>query len=66
VHARSGDKADNSNVGFFVRHDDEYRWLQSLLTIQKLKELFGNDWNEREGKSRVERCEFPNLLAVHL
>jgi hypothetical protein len=23
VHARSGDKADNSNVGFFVRHPDE-------------------------------------------
>ncbi|KAF2653250.1 DUF1446-domain-containing protein [Lophiostoma macrostomum CBS 122681] len=65
VHARSGDKADNSNVGFFVRHEDEYPWLQSLLTIESLEELFGNDWNGREGKSRVERCEFPNLLAVH-
>ncbi|KAF2096430.1 DUF1446-domain-containing protein [Rhizodiscina lignyota] len=65
VHARSGDKADNSNVGFFVRHEDEYPWLQSLLTVAKIKELFGKDWEGREGKSRVERCEFPNLLAVH-
>ncbi|KAF2992970.1 hypothetical protein E8E13_000153 [Curvularia kusanoi] len=66
VHARSGDKADNSNVGFFVRHDDEYPWLKSMLTVSKLKELLGQDWEGREGKSVVERCEFPNILAVHL
>jgi hypothetical protein len=54
------------NVGFFVRHEDEYPWLQTLLTVAKIKELFGRDWDGREGKSRVERCEFPNLLAVHL
>lgn len=66
VHARSGDKADNSNVGFFVRHEDEYPWLQSLLTVSKIKELFGKDWHGRDSKSRVERCEFPKLLAVHL
>ncbi len=41
VHARSGDKANNSNVGFFVRYEDEYPWLQSLLTVSYLKQLFG-------------------------
>lgn len=66
VHARSGDKANNSNVGFFVRHEDEYPWLQSLMTIPKIKELFGRDWEGREAHSKVERCEFPKLLAVHL
>lgn len=66
VHARSGDKADNSNVGLFVRHEDEYPWLKSLLTISKLKELFAQDWKEREGISLIERCEFPHVLAVHL
>lgn len=66
VHARSGDKADNSNVGFFVRHEDEYPWLQSMLTVNKLKELFGKDWERKQGISQVERCEFPKLLAVHL
>ena len=66
VHARSGDKANNSNVGFFVRHDDEYPWLQSLLTVDKLKALFGDDWEVGDTSRRTERCEFPNLLAVHL
>lgn len=62
VHARSGDKGNNLNVGFFVRHEDEYPWLQSLLTVDKLKELLGNE--NREG-IRIERCEFPLLKAVH-
>ncbi|KAH0392576.1 DUF1446-domain-containing protein, partial [Aureobasidium melanogenum] len=61
VHARSGDKANNSNVGFFVRHADEYPWLQSLLTVDKLKELLQDDY----AGNRIERCEFPNILAVH-
>lgn len=65
VHARSGDKANNSNVGFFVRNGDEYPWLQSLLTVEKLKELFGDDWKTGNAARKVERCEFPNLLAVH-
>ena len=62
VHARSGDKANNSNVGFFVRHADEYPWLQSLLTVDKLKELLQDDY----AGHTIERCEFPNILAVHL
>lgn len=64
VHARSGDKADNSNVGFFVRHEDEYPWLQSFLTVSRLKELFADDWPENN-EPPVERCEFPHILAVH-
>jgi hypothetical protein len=63
VHARSGDKGNNSNVGFFVRHADEYPWLQSFLTAERLRALFEDDW---KSESRVERCEFPNILAVHL
>lgn len=62
VHARSGDKANNSNIGFFVRHPDEYPWLQSFLTIPRLQWLFGKDWKDG---LKVERCEFPGILAVH-
>jgi len=62
VHARSGDKANNSNVGFFVRNETEYPWLQSLSTVEKLKELLGKDY----GGQRIERVEFPGILAVHL
>ncbi|KAH7409756.1 hypothetical protein BKA64DRAFT_571134 [Cadophora sp. MPI-SDFR-AT-0126] len=65
VHARSGDKANNSNVGFFVRHKDEYLWLQSLLTVERLKLLLGDDWTKGDQTRRIERAEFPNILAVH-
>ncbi|KAL1878098.1 hypothetical protein VTK73DRAFT_8059 [Phialemonium thermophilum] len=65
VHARSGDKADNSNVGFFVRHTDEYPWLKTLLSVQKLKELLGDDWFKGNVHRRVERVEFPKINAVH-
>lgn len=43
VHARSGDKGSDSNVGFFVRHADEWDWLRSLLTVSKIRELLGED-----------------------
>jgi len=62
AHARSGDKGNNVNVGFFVRSDSEYPWLQSFLTVARLQQLFGDDWNE---SFRVERCEFPYIRAVH-
>ncbi|KAI1267070.1 DUF1446-domain-containing protein [Xylariaceae sp. FL1019] len=62
VFARSGDKGGNANVGFWVRDAAAYSWLQSFLTIQRVKDLLGNDWDE---KYTVERCEFANLWAVH-
>jgi hypothetical protein len=30
VHGRSGDKGSDANVGFYVRHADEWEWLRSL------------------------------------
>lgn len=35
--------------------------------MSRLKELFGNDWYTlADGtERRVERCEFPHILAVH-
>ncbi|KPM44927.1 hypothetical protein AK830_g1615 [Neonectria ditissima] len=66
-HARSGDKADNSNVGFFARSesDDEHEWLKSFLTVERLKMLLGDDWHKGDTSRRVERVEFPGLKAVH-
>jgi len=66
VHARSGDKADNSNVGFWVRRTDEYEWLQSFMSVERLKNLFGEDWLRCDPSRRVERVEFPLICAVHL
>ncbi|KAM0327094.1 hypothetical protein ACHAQA_006221 [Verticillium albo-atrum] len=62
VFARSGDKGGNANVGFWVRDQTAWPWLQGFLTSQRLKELLGDDWDE---KFCIERCEFSNLWAVH-
>ncbi|OJJ03007.1 hypothetical protein ASPVEDRAFT_134387 [Aspergillus versicolor CBS 583.65] len=58
---RSGDKDSDANVGFFVRNDDEWHWLRSYLTVAKIKELLGPEYN---GKS-VDRFEIPAIRAVH-
>ncbi|KAK5734784.1 hypothetical protein LTR17_008715 [Elasticomyces elasticus] len=61
VLGRSGDKASDANIGFFVRQEDEYQWLCSLLTIPKLKQLLGPEYN---GKG-VDRFEILGIKAVH-
>jgi hypothetical protein len=61
VMGRSGDKSSNANLGLFVRHDDEWDWLRSVLSTSKLRELLGKD---DKGK-QIDRCEFPNIRAVH-
>ncbi|KAG9256721.1 uncharacterized protein F5Z01DRAFT_485301 [Emericellopsis atlantica] len=61
VGGRSGDKASDANVGFYVRHEDEYDWLRSLLTIDKVHQLLeGSD----KGR-KIERFEIPGIRAVH-
>ena len=62
VLARSGDKGANINIGLFVRKESHYPWLKSFLTRRKMQELMGEDWRP---EFFIERCEFPNLLAVH-
>jgi hypothetical protein len=62
AHARSGDKGDNCNVGIYVRSADEYRWLQSYMSVARMKALLGDDYSE---SITVERCVFPNIWAVH-
>ncbi|CAN9266530.1 unnamed protein product [Alternaria alternata] len=62
VLGRSGDKCSDANVGFFVRHDDEWEWLRSFLTIDKIKELLGPE--EYKGK-KIDRFEMKNIRAVH-
>ena len=62
AHARSGDKGDNCNVGFFARNAEEYKWLQSFMTVERVKMLLGDDMRP---SITVERCEFPHIMAVH-
>ncbi|KAF1987325.1 DUF1446-domain-containing protein [Aulographum hederae CBS 113979] len=62
VLGRSGDKCSDCNVGLFVRHDDEWDWLRSFLTVAKIRELLGPE--EDTGKP-IDRFEMPNIRAVH-
>lgn len=52
----------DANIGFFVRSDDEWDWLRSFLTIPKIKQLLGPEYN---GKA-IDRFEIPGIRAVHL
>jgi hypothetical protein len=46
VHARSGDKGSNANVGFWVRTNEEWWWLRSLLSVEKIKELLADEYKQ--------------------
>lgn len=54
VFARAGDKGSNCNIGFFAREEAEWAWLRSLLTIEKIQELMGEDYKGQ----KVDRMEF--------
>ena len=62
ILGRSGDKASNVNVGFFARTDDEYNWLCSFFTVQKMKELLGPI--DYKG-NKIDRFEMRKLRVVH-
>lgn len=61
VMGRSGDKASDANIGLFVRHDDEWDWLRSLLSTKNMVGLLGKEYL-RHG---IDRCEMRHLRAVH-
>ena len=62
VHARSGDKGSNANVGFWVRHRDEWEWLRWVLSVQTMKELLADEYN---GKKIVSySSSFPQMSQM--
>ena len=70
VLGRSGDKASDCNVGFFVRPSPNHElwdWLRTLLTVDKIKELLGPEEVHKFGKPelRIDRFEMPHIRAVH-
>jgi hypothetical protein len=48
VHARSGDKGSDSNVGFFVSGAEEFEWLRRLLSVDAVKELLAGEYNGKQ------------------
>ena len=42
AHGRSGDKGDTSNVCVFARDPKDYEFLKRILTVERVKEYFGD------------------------
>ncbi|GAA4630395.1 DUF1446 domain-containing protein [Actinoallomurus vinaceus] len=60
VHARSGDKGGNANVGLWVSDPEAWPWLAATMTVDRLQDLLP----ETRGLT-VERYVLPNLRAVN-
>jgi hypothetical protein len=60
VHARSGDKGGDANLGVWVRDPAFEEWLQSTLTVDELGRLL-----PETRQLAISRYELPNLGAVN-
>jgi hypothetical protein len=60
VGARSGDKAGNANIGFWVREPGHWSWLAKYLTADRVRRWLGGF----EGTVRIH--PLPNLLSVNV
>ena len=57
---RSGDKGTSANVGILVRNPDDYAWLKTWLTPQRVAKFF-----EPLGVLAVERYEMPSVGGLN-
>jgi hypothetical protein len=57
---RSGDKGTGANIGIIARRHEDYAWLATWLTAQRVMEYF-----REVGVESVERFELPNLDAMN-
>ena len=60
VHARSGDKGGDANLGVWVRDRRAWEWLRSTLTIDELRALLPEIRD-----LAIARYELPNLGAIN-
>jgi Acyclic terpene utilisation family protein AtuA len=60
VHARSGDKGGDANLGVWVRDRRAWDWLTSTLTVEELRRLL-----PETRELAISRYELPNLGAVN-
>ncbi|KAG2412980.1 hypothetical protein HFD88_010539 [Aspergillus terreus] len=60
--ARSGDKGANLNFGIFVLDPQHWEWLRCYMTVERMRQLTGEDWDE---SFYIERVEFPRIHAMH-
>ncbi len=58
--ARSGDKGSNANIGVIAHNQDNYLFLKTHLTEERVARFFSP-----LGCRNVRRFELPNLLAFN-
>lgn len=66
VHARSGDKGGNANVGVWIpsghpRRDEAYAWLEGFLTQERIRELL-----PEAADLTIDVHPLPNLAGVNV
>jgi hypothetical protein len=60
VHARSGDKGGDANLGVWVRNPQAWPWLRSTLTVDEVRRLL-----PETRELVIDRYELPNLGALN-
>lgn len=60
VHARSGDKGGNANVGLWAKNDAIHHWLEGYMTAERFAALVPGT-----SPDRVTRVPLPNLKALN-
>ena len=60
VHARSGDKGGNANVGLFARSAAAYVWLEQFLTAERLQQLLPDT-----AGLEIRRYALPNIWSLN-
>ena len=60
AHARSGDKADTTNIGLIALKPEHYPLLVREVTAERVKQHFTGIC-----KGEIERFEVPNLHALN-
>ncbi|RMY82632.1 hypothetical protein D0862_11947 [Hortaea werneckii] len=66
VHARSGDKGSDCNVGFWVRFRDEWDWLRGLLSTETVKGLLADEYKGKRIVSLSPRPHPPLPFGVKM
>jgi hypothetical protein len=64
--ARSGDKGGNANLGVFARTDAAFAWLDSYLTVERLRELLPETAELAIDRHRLPRIRSLNFVVHEL
>jgi hypothetical protein len=65
AHGRSGDKGDTSNVCIFARNPEDYELIKREVTVEKVKQHFGDMVKGEIIRYEVESLKGFNFVMKH-